>query len=416
MQRDDGMQDVRESEVTETGHHAISESDNQKRMAADMRRKLGRGPILGGILLVLALLVVVMVGLHSRVRAESALASTTSQSAVVNVAVTTPQQQVKPFALVLPADTQAYIDTPIYARTSGYIKAWYTDIGTQVHKGQILAIIESPEVDQQVDQAQSQLATAQANLHIASVTAERWQKLLAKSAVSRQEADQNESNLKASESMLAAAEANLRRLQQLQGFEKVYAPFSGIITQRNIDIGSLIEAGNSNTPQAQLFHLDAINKLRLYVPVPEVYAAAVHRGDRVEVTADAYPNEKFYGTVVRNADAINLQTRTLNVEVDLDNRDHKLLPGQYAFVHFMIPPSHGSMMLPSNTLLFRARGLHVGVVRDGRAHLVPVQIGRDYGATVEIISGLQLQDQVILNPPDSLAEGERVQIVRGFGS
>lgn len=416
MQRDDGMHNAEESEVTEAGQHGISELENQKSMAVDMRRKLGRGPIIGGVLLVLAVLVAVAVGVHSRVRAESALASATSQSSVLDVAVTTPQQQVKPFALVLPADTQAYIDTPIYARTSGYIKAWYTDIGARVHKGQILAIIESPEVDQEVKQARSQLAAAEANLHIAKVTAERWQKLLAKNAVSRQQADQNESNLKASESMLAAAKANLGRLQQQQGFEKVYAPFSGVITQRNIDIGSLIEAGNSNTPQAQLFHLDAINRLRLYVPVPEVYASDVHRGDRIEVTADEYPNEKFYGTVVRNASAINLQTRTLNVEVDIENRDHRLLPGQYAFVHFMIPPSHGSMTLPSNTLLFRTRGLRVGVVRDGRVHLVPVQIGRDYGATLEIISGLQPQDRVIMNPPDSIAEGERVKIAQGFGS
>lgn len=211
-------------------------------------------------------------------------------------------------------------------------------------------------------------------------------------------------------------ERTCTRLHELQGFEKVYAPFSGVITQRNIDIGSLIEAANSNTPQAQLFHLDSINKLRLYVPVPEVYVHEVHRGDHLVVTADAYPNEKFYGTVVRNADAINLQTRTLNVEVDVENRDHKLLPGQYAFVHFMIPSSQGSMTLPSNTLLFRTHGLRAGVVRDGRVHLVPIQIGHDYGATVEIISGLHLQDQVIMNPPDSIAESERVKIVQGFGS
>ncbi len=415
MQQHDGMQDARESEMTGAGHRTISEEENQKRMTADMRRKLGRGPILGGILLVLVILVAMAAGLHARARAEASLASTTRQSAVINVAVSTPQQPtIQP--LVLPADTQAYVDTEIYARTSGYIKKWYTDIGAQVYKGQILALIESPEVDQEVDQARSQLATAEANLHIAQITAERWEKLLAKNAVSRQEADQNESNLKASESNLAAAKANLGRLLQLQEFEKVYAPFNGVITQRNIDIGSLIQAGNDNLPQAQLFHLDAIDTLRLYVPVPEVYVSDIHHGDRVEVTTDEYPNEKFYGTIVRNSDAINMQTRTLNVEVDVSNRDHKLLPGQYAFVHFMIPPAKSSMMLPSNTLLFRTHGLRVGVVRDGRVHLTPIVIGRDYGATVEVTSGLQPQDQVILNPPDSLAEGERVRIVQGSGS
>lgn len=416
MQQHDGMQDTRETEMTDSGPRVISEAEKQQRITADMKRRIGGGPILGGILLVLVLLVAVAVGLHARVQAAAALASSTSQNAVPDVAVTTPQQQVTPFALVLPADTQAYTDTPIYARTSGYIKAWYTDIGTQVHKGQVLAIIESPEVDQQVDQARFDLATAEANLHMAQITARRWQRLLAKKAVSQQEADQNESNLKASQSTVAAAQANLGRLEQLQGFEKIYAPFSGVITQRNIDIGSLIQAGNSNSPGAQLFHLDAIDKLRMYVPVPEVYVKDIRNGDRVQVTADEYPNEAFYGTVVRNADSINLQTRTLNVEVDVDNRGHKLLPGQYAFVHFLIPPSHGSATLPSNTLLFRSQGLRVAIVKDGRVHLVPIQIGHDYGATVEVISGLQPQDQVITNPPDSIAEGEQVHVVQGFGS
>ena len=283
-------------------------------------------------------------------------------------------------------------------------------------KGQLLAVIESPEIDQEVVQARSDLATAKANQQMARITAERWKRLLAKNAVSQQETDQNESNLKTSQSALAAANANLGRLEQLQGFERVIAPFSGVITQRNVDIGSLIQAGNSNTPQAQLFHLDAINKLRLYVPVPEVYVSDIHNGDRVEVTADAYPNEKFYGTVTRNSEAINLETRTLNVEVDVENPAHKLLPGQYAFVHFMIPPAKSAMMLPSNTLLFRTHGLRVGVVSNGKVQLVPVTISHDYGAKVEIVSGLEPQEQVILNPPDSLAEGERVRVVKGFGS
>lgn len=411
-----GLRDARESEVDLTGHHVISEAENRKRIAADMRRRLGRGVAIGGLLLALALLVAIGIRVVSRAKADASLAAATKESAALDVAVTTPALQASPYALVLPADTQAYIDTPIYARTNGYLKKWYADIGAYVHKGQLLAVIESPEVDQEVDQARSNLATARANLQIARITAERWKRLLVKNAVSQQETDQNESNLKTSESALAAAKANLGRLEQLQGFERVIAPFSGIITQRNVDIGSLIQAGNSNTPQAQLFHLDAINRLRLYVPVPEVYVSDIHNGDRVEVTADAYPNEKFYGTVARNSQAINLQTRTLNVEVDVENPGHKLLPGQYAFVHFMIPPSKSAVMLPSNTLLFRTHGLRVGVVRNGKVQLVPVRIGHDYGAKVEIISGLQPQDKVILNPPDSLAEGEPVRIVKGLGS
>lgn len=411
-----GLRDARESEVDLTGHHVISEAENRKRIAADMRRRLGRGVTIGGVLLALVLLVAIGFGVESRAKADASLAAATKESAVLDVAVTTPAQQTSSYALVLPADTQAYIDTPIYARTNGYLKKWYADIGTYVKKGQLLAVIESPEIDQEVVQARSDLATAKANQQMARITAERWKRLLAKNAVSQQETDQNESNLKTSQSALAAANANLGRLEQLQGFERVIAPFSGVITQRNVDIGSLIQAGNSNTPQAQLFHLDAINKLRLYVPVPEVYVSDIHNGDRVEVTADAYPNEKFYGTVTRNSEAINLETRTLNVEVDVENPAHKLLPGQYAFVHFMIPPAKSAMMLPSNTLLFRTHGLRVGVVSNGKVQLAPVTISHDYGAKVEIVSGLEPQEQVILNPPDSLAEGERVRVVKGFGS
>ncbi|HZD50773.1 MAG TPA: efflux RND transporter periplasmic adaptor subunit, partial [Silvibacterium sp.] len=208
---------------------------------------------------------------------------------------------------------------------------------------------------------------------------------------------------------------NVRRLQQLQSYEKVYAPFDGVITARNVDIGALIQAGDSNSPRAELFHMASTDKLRLFVPVPEVYASTVHNGNRVAVTSDADPNEKFAGMIVRNSNSIDLSTRTLNVEVDVDNRDHKLLPGQYAFVHLPIPSSGKSMTLPSNTLLFRAEGLRVGVVRDSHVQLVPILVGHDYGATVEITSGLNPQDQVILNPSDSLAQGERVQVERGDG-
>lgn len=411
-----GIQDARESEIDPAGHHAIPEAEDRRRIIAHTKRRLGRGFVLGGILLALVLLAAIAAGLDSRLHTNIALASATKQSAVIDVAVTTPRLQARPYALVLPADTQAYMDTPIYARTSGYIRKWYTDIGTYVRKGQLLAVIESPEVDQEVSQARSNLATAETNLRMARITADRWQKLLLKNAVSKQTTEQNESNLKASESTLAAAKANLHRLETLQRFEKVRAPFSGYITQRNIDIGSLIQAGNNGASQVALFHLAAINTLRLYVPLPEVYVSDIHHGERVEITSDAYPNEKFYGTVVRNAEAINLETRTLKVEVDLDNQNHKLLPGQYAFAHFMIPPSRNSLMLPSNTLLFRTHGLRVGVVKNGRVRLVPIRIGHDYGASIGVISGLNPRDQVVLNPPDSLAEGEQVRVVKGFGS
>lgn len=411
-----GMQDARESETDSAGHHPIPEAEDHRRIMEHTRRKLGPGFLLGGVLLALILLVAIAAGLDSRLHATHLLAAATKQSDILDVAVTTPRPRATPYALVLPADTQAYIDTSIYARTSGYVRKWYADIGAHVRKGQLLAVIESPEVDQEVSQARSNLATAEINLRMARITAERWRKLLLKNAVSEQTTEQNESNLKASESMLAAARANLRRLETMQQFEQVRAPFSGYVTQRNIDIGSLIQAGSNGLSQAPLFHLDAISILRLYVPLPEVYVRDIHNGERVEVTSDAYPNQRFYGTVVRNAEAINLETRTLKVEVDLSNRDHQLLPGQYAFVHFMIPPSKHSLMLPSNALLFRTHGLWVAVIKNGRVQLTPIRIGHDYGATVEVISGLNPEDEVILNPSDSLVQGQQVRVVKGFGS
>jgi RND family efflux transporter MFP subunit len=203
------------------------------------------------------------------------------------------------------------------------------------------------------------------------------------------------------------------RLQQLQAFEKIYAPFDGVITTRNVDIGALIQAGDSNSPRAELFHMASTDKLRLFVPVPEVYANQVRTGSHITVTSDAIPDTRFTGTIVRNSDAIDISSRTLNVEVDVVNTDHKLLPGQYAFIHLPIPPSTSSMTLPSGALLFRGEGLRVGVVRRGRVQLVPVEVGHDYGAKVEITSGLAARDQVILNPPDSLSEGERVNVEKG---
>jgi RND family efflux transporter MFP subunit len=354
-------------------------------------------------------------GIHARVRAEKTLTTITREDAVLAVAVTSPVEGAAGQEIMLPANTQAFIDTPIYARTSGYLRKWYADIGTRVHSGQLLAEIETPELDEQVEQAQSDLAAAQANRQLAQITADRWTKLLVKNAVSKQETDQATSDLIARQSVLAAAQANVRRLQQLQGFEKVYAPFDGVITARNIDIGALIQAGDINSPKLELFHMASTDKLRLFVPVPEVYANEVHNGDHVAVTSDAIPDAKFTGTIVRNSDSIDISNRTLNVEVDVINTERKLFPGQYAFIHLAIPPSNSSMTLPSNTLLFRKEGLRVGVVRDGRVQLAPVRVGQDYGAKVEIISGLAPADQVILNPPDSLAQGERVNVEKGDG-
>jgi RND family efflux transporter MFP subunit len=398
---------------TEEMQKGAATQESHGTIEVDRQRKLGRGFVVAGILAVLVLGILIAVGILSRVHAEATLATTSQQDAVLSVAVTTPVEGAAAQEITLPANTQAFIDTPIYARTSGYLRKWYADIGTHVHTGELLAVIETPELDQQVKQAQSDLATAQSNEQIAQITAQRWTKLLAKNAVSKQETDQAMSDLRGRQSALAAAEANVMRLQQLQGFEKIYAPFDGVITARNIDIGSLIQAGDSDSPRAELFHMASMDKLRLFVPVPEVYANQVRNGSHVVVTSDAVPNEKFTGTIARNSDAIDLSSRTLNVEVDVVNSEHKLRPGQYAFIHLPIPPSAFSMTLPSGALLFRGEGLRVGVARDGRVRLLPVEVGHDYGAKVEITSGLTAQDQVILNPPDSLAEGERVNVEKG---
>src|SRR3984885_710415 len=378
--QDEAMKDTREGGVATEGSDPEHGTQTAPPIVLDPTVKLGRAPIIGVVIAALLLGIFIAIGIHSRVHAEEKLSSNAQQNLTLSVAVTTPTQGAGPLEITLPANTQAYIDTPIYARTNGYLRKWYADIGTHVHRGQILAEIETPELDQQVQQAQSDLATAEANQQIAQITAERWKKLLAKNAVSRQEADQATSDFSARQSALSSARANLQRLEQLQGFEKIYAPFDGVITARNVDIGALIQADSSNSPRSELFHMASTDKLRLFVPVPEVYAGAVRNGGRIVVTSDAAPNEKVTGTIVRNSDSIDISNRTFNMEVDVPNADHRLLPGQYAFIHLPIPPSSSSMTLPSNALLFRAEGLRVGVVRNGHVALTPVQIGHDYGA------------------------------------
>ncbi|GAA3764518.1 efflux RND transporter periplasmic adaptor subunit [Terriglobus aquaticus] len=376
----------------------------------DPNRKLGRGAFVALAVAGVALVVVIALGLLSRVRAASSLKTETRENAIETVSVTHPTLGARSQELRLPANTEAFIDTPIYSRTDGYLQKWFADIGATVHKGQLLAVVQTPEVDQQVEQAQAQVSTARANEQIAEVTAKRWQDLLAKNAVSRQETDQALSDKNARQATLEAAEANLRRLQQMQGFERIYAPFDGIVTARNVDIGSLIQAGDSNTPHSELFHMASVNRLRVFVPVPEVYTQDVHDGGSVTVTSDALPGEQFQGTIARNATSIDPATRTLRVEVDLDNPGRRLLPGAYTFVHLPVPAMNASLTLPSNALLFRSEGLRVGVVQSGHVHLQPIRIGHDYGATVEVTAGLHPSDSVILNPSDSLAEGQPVKV------
>ena len=371
----------------------------------------GRGRTWLAIIVLAVVAVAIYAGIRARAQAEAKLAHATALSSVPPVDVVYPRLGSASQEIALPGNMQPYIDTPIYARTSGYLRKWYFDIGAHVRKGQLLATIETPELDQQLAQAKAQLKNAQANLQLAQITAARWQHLLKTNSVSQQSTDQAVSDLASKQAILASNEANVRRLEQLQAYENIYAPFDGVITQRKTDIGDLIQAGENNPPQ-ELFHLASIRTLRVYIPVPEVCTDAVRTGEKVAITLDEYPGRTFTGTLVRNSDAIDMATRTLNVEVDVANPDGLLRPGSYAFVHLTVPPVAGAVTIPSNTLLFRSEGLRVGVVRDGHAHLVPIAIGHDYGSSVEVVSGLKPTDAVILDPSDSLEDGQPVQVVR----
>jgi RND family efflux transporter MFP subunit len=364
------------------------------------------------IILVAALAAIALLlyyGIHSRAAAESQLAQRTEEAAVPTVVVIHPKEGAPTDEIVLPGVTQAFIDSPIYARTNGYLLHWYFDIGAHVKKDQLLAVIDTPEVDQQLQQARADLDTAQANVAIAKITADRWQGLVSDGSVSQQETDQNVINLKAVQATLESNAANVRRLEQLQSFEKIYAPFDGIITARSTDIGALIDAGASAQPK-ELFHMAATRTLRVYVAVPEVYSPGVRSGGSATLTLDEFPGETFRGTIVRNTNSIDLASRTLLVEVDIDNPTGRLLPGAYVFVHLKLPEATHAVTVPVGALIFRKEGLQVALVRDGKARLVSVKIKHDYGNSVEIVSGLEPTDAVIADPPDSLVDGTAVRV------
>ena len=370
-----------------------------------------------GLIFIAALLLAIGYGFYLRRARETTLARVTAEASVISVSVVHPTSGSQSDELVLPGNVQAFTETPIYSRTNGYLKKWYFDIGAHVRKGQLLAEIETPEVDQQLDQSRAELERMQANERLAEVTNIRWQALLAKHAVSQQEADQARSNYIAEQAAVDASRANVRRLEQFQNYERIVAPFDGIITVRNTDIGDLIDAGSGSSNPRELFHLASTGMLRVYVAVPEVDSNAIRDGDTAIITADANPEMKIHGNIVRNSDAIDHTTRTLNVEIDIDNSEGILRPGAYVFVHFRLPANRNSVTIPSNALLFRAEGLRAGIVNGDRVQLRPVTIGHDFGSTVEITSGLAPSDQVILDPPDSLASGAEVrpQLAGGKG-
>src|ERR1700758_2552555 len=345
---------------TETDLNQASLNNSGQRPQTE-RQPLSRSLFVGLAVAALLLGVIIYSGIHQRAMAASNLRTVTERAAVTTVNVVEPKSGAGFEEIVLPGTTQAFIDTPIFARTSGYLKQWYFDIGAHVEKGQLLAVIETPELDQQLAQAQANLKTAQANEKLAEITATRWQNLLKTDSVSKQDTDQAVQDLSARQATVESMTADVQRLQQLQSYEKVYAPFSGVITARNTDIGALINEGAGGAqglavvPQ-ELFHMAAVNRLRIFVSVPEIDSDAAQNGAKAPLTLDEFPGETFQGTIVRNSDAIDLNSRTLNAEVDIGNRDGRIKPGAYVFVHLRLPDNSkkasSSLIIPANTLLF----------------------------------------------------------------
>jgi len=351
-------------------------------------------------------------GIWSRVKARTALRAETAQVALTAVSVVSPKPTASAQEIILPGNVQPFITSPIYSRTNGYLKKWYFDIGAHVKQGQLLAVIDTPEVDQQLEQSLSNLNTAKANLTLAEITKNRYQGLLTKNAVAQQDVDNAVGTYNANKAMVDANQANVKQLQALQSFEKIYAPFDGVITARNTDIGDLINSGSSGTAKTDLFHISQPGKLRVYVNVPEEYSQGIKVGMIADLSLTEFPGRKFQGKLVRTAEAINLTTRTLLIEIEVDNPTGTLLSGSYAEVHLKIPGQASTLLLPVNALLFRSEGLRAGIVKDGKVVLTAVTPGHDFGNQIEIVSGLKPDDQVIINPPDSIVSGQQVQIVQ----
>jgi len=371
---------------------------------------------IGAVILVLAAAFIVW-SIFKAHRAAANLAAATEDAAVVNVATIHPLPQSQPAELVLPGTVQANYDAPIYARTSGYLRHWLVDIGARVKAGQLLAEIETPEVDQQLRQAEADVATAAANQKIAEVTAQRWQELRRTDSVSKQDADERVSQAEATKAQLQSAQANVQRLKEMVGFQRIVAPFDGVITARNTDVGQLIAAGENTGPE--LFRIADEHRLRLYVRVPQSFAAAMVPHLAADVRFPDRPGAVWPAKLDSTASAIDPTSGTLLVQLIVDNSKGELLPGAYGEVHFRIPPGTAgeSLKLPANVLLFRGDGLKVATVGvDGRVVLKTVTVGRDYGSAIEVVKGLTPDDNVILSPPDSLVDQVKVHVVPSAGA
>jgi len=371
--------------------------------------------MVGGVvlLLIVGAVVTVLVRIHN----GDVLAKETEQEAIPTVAVVHPVAEKPDEELVLPGTMQAYEESPIYARTNGYLLRWYKDIGSRVTKGELLADIDTPEVDQELMQARANRQQVLAQLDLAKINADRYVNLRKTDSVSQQEADQQSSGYEQAVANLAAADANVRRLEELESFKHVYSPFTGVLTKRTVDPGALINAGVSGAAGKELFDIAQVDPLRVYVSVPQSYAPFIKNGMEAEVTLQEYPGQKFKGTVARTAEAIDPMTRTLLTEVDVPNKKGQLLPGSYGEVHFRVGMNAQKVTLPVNTMLFRQEGAQVAIVGiDGKVHLRPITIGRDYGTTLEILGGVEVGDRVVINPADSLEEGQPVNLAPENGA
>jgi RND family efflux transporter MFP subunit len=363
------------------------------------------------LLIVVVVALVVIWGISSRRQANAQLSQETRDLAIPTVSVIHPKLGAPQQEIVIPGDMQPYAEAPIFARTSGYLKKWYADIGANVKAGQLLAEIDSPEVDQQLQQARADLATSQANMNLAEVTAGRYKDLLKTDSVAQQDVDNATGNYDARRTTVESAQANVKRLQDMQAFEKVYAPFDGVITARNTDIGQLIDSGSSGGTSRELFHIAAVNPLRVYVNVPQLDSPEIRPGLHADLVLTEFPGRRFQGTVVRSSGAIDSTSRTLLTEVDVDNSAHLLKPGGYVEVHLKLPSPVNTFTLPVNATIFKSAGLQVAIVKDGRTiSLIPVTPGRDFGTEIEIVAGLTSNEWVVLNPSDSLTEGAVVRV------
>jgi RND family efflux transporter MFP subunit len=389
----------------------MKESASQMETQSEESRPERRSPLFK--FLIGAAIVLVVLGAFTLFQRRSqyhALAETTEALAIPTVAVIHPTSEVAQEDLVLPGTMQAYVESPIYARTNGYLQKWYHDIGTRVPKGELLAEIDTPEVDQQLSQARADLNTAQANANLSKITQARYQELIKTDGVSKQEVDNAVGDYQAKAATVNSSEANVRRLEELESFKHVYAPFAGVITRRNIDIGTLINAGNGGTQQ-ELFTLAQTDPIRVYVNVQENYAASIRAGLGANLELTQYPGQSFQGKVVRTAEAIDLNSRTLLTEVDVPNKNGQLFPGGYAQVHLQVKVAASRVQVPVNALLFRAEGLRAAVVdANHKIRLRQLTIGRDYGTSLEVLQGVEATDWIVVNPADSLDEGQEVRV------